>query len=194
MTDFPHTHVVVDGRLHRISRVEEHLDGPSHTHRAHLGCGVSVDLDLNGERHAKLALEHEEIARQAASRGDEGLRSNAAQRASTARQRADHHRRDHSDESSRWRRHAGLAADCPTCAGVELGHSPVVHPLGHSKPNTVQADQFTGVRCPSCAGEIRKRRADGVFACTGSGHEFSATELIAQTSSAFKTLLDLAKE
>jgi hypothetical protein len=38
------SHVYVDGKLHKIARIDEHDDGPRHSHRVWLGCGLSIDV------------------------------------------------------------------------------------------------------------------------------------------------------
>lgn len=193
MTAFPHTHVVVDGKVHKIARVEEHSDGPGHTHRVHLGCGITVDTDLNGSRNAARAEEHRARANAAVGRGHDHEGHAESGHATAAARRARVHLDDHAP-GGRWRRHDGKAADCSTCASVEAGAPAVSHARGHTPPTTVEADRFTGVRCPLCTGEIRKRRSDGVLACTGSGHEFTAADLLARTGEALSNLIELTKD
>lgn len=191
MTDFPHTHVQVDGRIHLVVSVETHDDGPRHTHRVHLGCGLTVDTDLHGERHRTAAHAHRANARVAAGKDRHAERAIADAHAVSAERSAERHASDHGGDDSRWRRHESSAADCPTCAAVEAGGEPTRADSGHSSAVTVEADQHTGVRCPSCSGEIRKRRSDGVFACTGSGHEFDPADLLAQAQASFANLITL---
>lgn len=191
MTDFPHTHVEIDGRIHFVSSAETHDEGPRHTHRVHLGCGLTVDTDLHGERHSEVARDHRAHAHAAAGKRHHAEHAIANEHASAAERAAEHHARDHAATGSRWRRHEKSAADCPECAAVEAGGEPTRTDVGHGAAITVEADLHTGIRCPSCAGEIRKRRSDGVFACTGSGHEFDSTELLARTQDAFANLLAL---
>lgn len=191
---FDSTHVIIDGKTHFIHAVEEHAGGPRHTHRAHLGCGMTVDIDFRGTRYAAAAATHRDTARAARARDEHALRAISEEHAGSMSRHAEAHARDHAGGAeSRWLKPGGPAADCPTCASVEAGAEPATAHVGHTAARTVEADHHTGVRCPLCAGEIRKRRADGVFACTGSGHEFSPTELLAQTSDSFQRLIDLAK-
>lgn len=192
MTDFPHTHVRVDAITHKISRVEAHGDGPGHTHRVHLGCGLTIDTDLGGVLHAAKAAGHRERAVVARDQGHDHVRVDEERRAANASLLSDKHALDHAP-GGRWSRIDSPAADCPGCSRVEAGAAPASPPPGHAPPSTVLADEFTGVRCPSCAGEIRRRRRDGAFACTGSGHEFSAADLLARTGQALSNLIELAK-
>jgi hypothetical protein len=192
MTDFPHTHIEIDGKTHKIVTTEAHDLGPGHTHRVHLGCGLTVDTDLHGARHAAKAAAHRARALTARDRGQGHERDTETAFASVAAARAKAHQDDHAP-GGRWRRHEGAAADCAVCASVEAGAPAVTQDPGHAPASTVEADQFTGVRCPSCTGEIRKRRRDGVFACTGSGHEFSAQELLSRTGDALGNLIELTK-
>lgn len=190
MTDFPHTHVEVDGHLHVITLVEAHAEGPRHTHRVHLGCGATIDVDRGGARHMTAATEHRVAARRAADRDAHAERAIAEDHAAASDEAAVRHQGDR----DRWRTHQEPAATCSTCSAVEAGAAPVRHETGHGQATTVPADRFTGIRCPSCSGEIRQRRSNGSFACTGSGHEFSSTELLASTRSAFENLLKLTHE
>jgi hypothetical protein len=191
MTDFPHTHVQIDGRVHLVVSVETHDDGPRHTHRAHLGCGLTVDTDLHGERHRAAARAHQAHARSAAGRGRHAEHAIAGEHAAAAQRAAELHAADHGEADSRWRRHEEPAADCPACAAVEAGGEPTRADAGHAAAVTVEADQHTGIRCPSCSGEIRRRRSDGAFACTGSGHEFDPADLLAQAQASFSNLIAL---
>lgn len=191
MTDFPHTHVEIDGRIHFVACAEVHDEGPRHTHRVHLGCGLTVDTDLHGDRHRAAAQGHRAHARSAAGKNLHSEHAVANEHASAAERASERHAGDHAAAGSRWRRHETPAADCPTCMAVEAGGEPTRFDTGHGPPITVEADQHTGVRCPLCSGEIRKRRSDGAFACTGSGHEFDPAELLSQTQDAFANLLAL---
>jgi hypothetical protein len=191
MTNFPHTHVEIDGLIHFVASVEAHDAGPRHTHRVHLGCGLTVDTDLYGERHLEAAGAHWAHARVSARKGLHAEQAVADAHAGVAERAATQHADDHAAVGSRWRRHEKPAADCPACMAAEAGGQPTVADAGHGTPITVEADQHTGIRCPSCSGEIRRRRSDGVFACTGSGHEFDPAELLAQTQEAFANLLAL---
>lgn len=189
MTDFPHTHVQVDGRIHLVVSVEAHDDGPRHTHRVHLGCGLTVDADVGGRRHEHAADEHRSKAKDAGRRGAEAEKAIAEAHARSASVGARRH-----SEDRRWKKLDGTGADCPRCAEVEAGAAHEPQNLGHTAPRTVEADRATGIRCPSCSGEIRKRRSNGSFACTGGGHEFEAAELLALTQQSMLNLIELTKD
>lgn len=191
MTNFPHTHVEIGGRIHLVVSAEAHDEGPRHTHRVHLGCGLTVDTDLHGERHQAAAHRHRAHARLAAGKNLHVEHAIVAEHAKAAERAAERHASDHGDAGSRWLRHEKPSANCPACAAVEAGGEPTRADVGHGASITVEADQHTGIRCPLCPGEIRKRRGDGAFACTGSGHEFDPAELLAQTQESFANLLAL---
>lgn len=190
---FPHTHVQVDGLLHLIHTVEDHPDGPRHSHRAHLGCGLTVDTDFGGEKHARQAGEQRARAAEAKGRryGEvehaQALEAAAHLDASSLR-----HHADHADPKGRWRQ--GGSATCLRCSAVESGSLPLIVDHGHNAPTTVHADIPTGIRCPQCDSTVLKRhhsKPTQGFACSGQGHEFTEAELLAHMKKGLETLLSL---
>lgn len=160
------SHVKIDGASHTITKIEEHADGPQHTHRAHLACGMTMDVDIGGvrkhARHTQRSKEHDmpewqvkhvEIAEQALTEGETW---------------------DH----ERWLR--GATPDCAHCAAFEAGtKQPVTHEQAHTKANTRLADINTGLPCPMCGSPLYIRRQGGDVACTGHGHQFKVDEVLA---------------
>jgi ribosomal protein L37AE/L43A len=182
------THVMIDGAMHTVARVDEHETGPHHTHRVHTGCGLTIDVDVGGvrararslERHSHVMAEPDPAVR--AAHAPHHLKA-AAEAASKAEPL----------DGGRW--HVGAnARDCAACIAHERGADPVVHPLGHMPATTVEADIATNLACPKCGSKIYKRRKDGQFACTGQGHEFSGPELMTHVKDSFESLTALVTE
>lgn len=175
------THVEVDDAMHKIARVEQHADGPGHTHRVHLGCGTTIDLDLGG-----LKAQAREFERA----GHVLSEKNHAAHAMHMQAAADAVAKAESIDGGRW--HANVKAKgCKGCVAHEKGDEAVVAPLGHTPPTTVEADIETSIACPLCGSRIYKRRKTGQFACTGQGHEFEAAELMSHVKSSFEQLTKL---
>ncbi len=93
--------------------------------------------------------------------------------------------------TDRWK--TSGPAECDACKAVEAGGAPVVLDLGHTPPTTVEADLPTNMKCPLCSGEIRKRRGDEKFSCTGGGHEFTNVELMSRLTEDLQNLANLNK-
>lgn len=177
------THVTIDGAMHKIARIAEHADGPAHTHRVHLGCGMTVDIDVGG---AKALARAKERLGHVMAEPDPAVRA--------------HHAPYHQkmiDEAAlkaepldggRW--HVGAkAADCEACEAYEAGAPAVIPGLGHTPPTTRLADIETGIACPKCGTKIYKRRDGEQFACSGAGHAFTGPELMNHLQVSFESLL-----
>lgn len=200
-SDWPHTHVQIDGRLHRIASVEIHADGPKHSHRVHLGCGVTIDTDFAGQKHSALAAQKRAEAR---APGQEHAQAELLEHARALDTGAIRHHADHADPEGRWRRlstdiEGGSFADCPRCAEHEAGKPAHVIPRGHTAPSVVEGDQPTGIRCDQCDSLIYRRRrlrspdAPVVFACSGLGHEFQPADLVAMVRRHVESVAEFLK-
>lgn len=180
------THATVDGKKHKIAKIEEHLDGPAHTHRVHLGCGMTIDVDIGGVKKAKIWADRaEEVLAQGHHR--------------IHKENMEHHKNalknGHTWKHERWH-HLGdeKAADCEACAAHENGADPVVHDPAHNPAKTVQADIPTAINCPQCGYKIYKRRSTGEYACCGSGHVFDIADLMKHVQDSFHSLVASTKE
>jgi hypothetical protein len=114
------THIHIDGKVHKIVEIAAQ-DGARHTHRVHLACGLTVDVDHEGAKHAAVALEHRAAQADAAARKDHGHVKAYREHAEYAEAAAQKHRDDVSDPKGRWRTHTTAAATCAECARVEAG-------------------------------------------------------------------------
>ena len=90
--------------------------------------------------------------------------------------------------NSRWADSG--ASTCSACMAFEAGAPAVVLPTGYTTPTQLVADLETSMHCPKCSNKIFKRRVDGVFSCSGNGHEYSAAELMTHVKESFQSLLD----
>lgn len=179
------THVMIDGAMHTVARVDKHETGPHHTHRVHTGCGLTIDVDVGGERARARSLErHGHVMAEP----DPAVRAahapyhlKAADEAASKAEPLD---------GGRWHVDAH-ARDCAACVAHERGAAPVTHPLGHTNARTVEADIETNLACPKCGTKIYRRRASEQFACTGQGHEFTGLELMAHVKDSFDSLTRL---
>ncbi len=194
---FPHTHVKVDAHLHKIANVEDHPDGPRHTHRIYLGCGMTIDTDFGGQRHAAAAAEQRAVAVKAkAKRMGEVEYHEAIRAASVLDASALRHHADHADPAGRWSKSDKAIATCARCSAVEAGAPAHVIDHGHNAPSTVHADIPTGVRCPLCDSMVLKRhpsKGNDGYACAGQGHELEAAELFEHARNGLQTLMELTK-
>ncbi len=184
------THVTIDGKVHKIAKVDIHADGPAHTHRVHLGCGTTIDVDIGG---AKKAARWRERAEHVLNEGHKALHKEHLERA--AQEEANGHTWQH----ERWGHHGDAKmANCTDCVLHENGAPAVVHDLGHTIPKTVLSDEATDVSCPKCGHRVYRRRAtkgEGTleYACSGSGHEFTLDELATHLQAGMASLVALAK-
>lgn len=186
------THVSLDGAVHKIARVEEALDGPGHTHRVHLGCGMTVDVDINGVRAHARALE-----RLGHVQGERNLSLRAIHVELHTKAAAEAVKLGETWASARWMG-TGPAVGCPNCQLMESGAPPRQMPLNHTAPTTREADINTGVPCPKCGSLVYKRRYPGPkeleFGCTAQGHEFTGPELMDGIRLSVENLTKLVKE
>ncbi len=189
------THMAVDGAVHTIARIDEHDDGPAHTHRVHLGCGMTVDVDIGGARAHARSMER---LGHVANEKDEALKAihvplhtKAAKLALEQGETWKHERWHHADSSPK-------AKGCEACELHDAGAPPVALPLGHTPARTRPADVETNIACPKCGARVYRRNgapsgAAGEFACTGQGHEYSAVELMDYLKKSFESLTALTK-
>ncbi len=191
MSDYP-THVTVDGAVHKVALVEEHSDGPGHTHRVHLGCGMTIDVDIGGAKAHARSLErlgHVEKERDRALKAIHvELHTNAAKAALE---------NGETWQSARWKTGAKVSG-CEDCALHEAGAPPKIILCNHTPPTTRQADIDTNVSCPQCGAKVYKRRmperGEAPFACAGQGHEFTGPELMEHIRLGTENLMKLVKE
>lgn len=175
------THVTIDDSVHKIARVEVHAEGPAHTHRVHLGCGTTIDVDLGGTKARARSLQRAGHVFAEKNLEAHRMHMKAAEDAMTNAEPL---------EGGRWL--SGVkASGCPGCVAHEGGAAAVVMPLGHTPSTTVESDIETSVACPNCGSRIYKRRKGGQFACSGQGHEFSAAELMDHVKTGFESLAKL---
>lgn len=175
------THAKIDKAVHLVTKIDEHGEGPGHTHRVHLACGITVDVDIGGVRAHRLAMrraeEHE---------SDEWARRHRAYAAGAlaAGDAWDH---------KRWTDHDAKAT-CEHCEAVETGAAEAVtHERAHTPPKTVRADTPTGLPCPTCGAELRIR-ANGSVACTAQGHEFTVPDVLTSSMDLLRRLALGGKE
>lgn len=184
------THVTVDGWRHKIAKIDTHADGPAHTHRVHLGCGMTIDVDIGG---VKKAARWRERAEQVLNEGHKHLHKEHLARAT--QEEANGHTWRH----SRWGHHGNeKMADCPDCVAHENGAPAIVHDLGHTVAKTVPGDEATDISCPKCGHRVYRRRATKSetaleYACSGSGHEFTLDDLAVHLQSGLASLAALIK-
>lgn len=189
-TTYP-THVDLDGAVHKIALVEEHADGPGHTHRVHLGCGMTIDVDVGGIRANARSLER--LAHVQNER-DQGLKAMHVELHTTAAASA--LANGETWTASRWKVDA-KANGCLDCTAHETGAAAKIMMCNHSRPTTRQADVDTSVACPTCGARVYKRRSlqpgEAEYACSGQGHEFSGLELMENIKRAVERLTALVK-
>lgn len=161
------THAKIDGEAHLITKIEDHADGPGHTHRVHLACGLTVDVDIGGAKaHARSmqrAEEHDSPhhAREHLAKAERALNDGEQW----------HH--------DRWVKHDSKAT-CDHCAAVETGAAiSLTHENAHNATRTRFADIGTGLPCPTCGAQLYIRRATGKVACHAHGHDFTVDEVLA---------------
>lgn len=191
MSDYP-THVTVDGAIHTVALVEQHEQGPAHTHRVHLGCGMTVDVDIGGVRAHARALErlgHVQNERDQNLKWiHEDLHTKAAKAALI---------NGETWKSQRWSV-GNTAKGCAECEAHEAGAQPQIKPINHMMPTTRQADIDVNMACPTCGSKVYKRRNPEVreapFACSGQGHEFTGPELMQHIKLATESLMKHVKE
>jgi len=180
------THAHLDGELHKVHQIEEHPNGPAHTHRVHFACGLRFDIDVGGVRKHAIMMNRAEEHRMG------GHLQHYHEHLKLAQQKLDEGE-DWSDD--RWRRHGDQkVATCAACAAYENGASPFVPEMGHNPPTTVLADIPTGMKCRYCAGDVYKRRKTGEYTCNAAGHPNNIEELISQAHKNFETLMAAIKE
>lgn len=171
------THARIDGAVHLVTKVDEHGDGPHHTHRVHLACGLTVDVDIGGARaaaHAQRRAEEHESAE---------WRERHAQVAWQKTAEGE------TWEHERWTRHAGEAT-CKHCAAVENGAAQsITHARAHTPARVRRADVSTELPCPTCGTGLYIRH-DGTVACAGQGHEFTVPEALGAAMGLLRRLAD----
>ena len=177
MTDDPKpTHVVLDGATHAIARVDEVPDGPGHTHRVFLACGMTIDVDIGGARAHARSMERLGHVQKEHDLALKALHVQAHTAAAAAALEGGERW-----SSPRWKVKAA-ASGCADCAACEAGAPPKILARNHAPPTTRQADIDTGVSCPECGTRVYKRRfpqpGQPLFACTGQGHEFTGPDLM----------------
>ncbi len=191
MSDYP-SHVVLDGALHKIALVEQHENGPGHTHRVHLGCGMTIDVDLGGVRAHARALERLGHVQTEPDWNLKNIHIEHHTNAATAALK-----NGETWQHDRWK--TGVKAQgCTACEAHEAGAPPNIVTCNHTPPTTRLADIDTGVACPKCGSRVYKRRTpektEAAFACSGQGHEFTGPELMQHIKLATDKLVDLVKE
>ena len=162
------THVVIDGAAHLITKIDEHADGPHHTHRVHVACGMTVDVDIGGEKESARAVQR------ANEHHDPVWRDKHASHSAHALNRGEqwHHKR--------WVDHKSKAEGCDHCVAVETGAAmSITHETAHTPVRQVQADIPTGLPCPDCGSPLYIRYKTGTVGCTARGHDFKVEDVLA---------------
>lgn len=185
------THITVDGKVHKVAKIDEHEDGPCHTHRVHLGCGITVDVDIGGAKKAARWRE----------RADHALAEDRKHDHKEHLKKALHEEANgHTWKHERWGHHGDKKmATCTHCIDHENGADAIVHDVAHTKPKTVLSDEETNISCPECGYRIYKRRAtkgEGLldYACSGQGHEFTLEQLATHLQAGMASLIALSKK